>query len=209
MGESEEQPTQEEIAEFEELQRQFNENYYTTIGKGISAWSRNEGLLVTVGAILLRTTFEKAGLVFYSIINFHAWLSIIDELFENDPQYQDQRPQWLAIAKQLRKLNDTRVRLAHQEVHAGKGFLEAVAAGEEEEVLYPSLKPNQFDTRAKSKKHSSLQFEDLVNFISALGDVATDLAELSQRMAEIYLKPKRALVQKLRDRLGRDYVAGG
>jgi hypothetical protein len=90
MAEPEEQPNPEDIREFEELQSQFEETYYSSVGKGISAWSRNEGLLVAVGALLLDTTFEKAGLVFYSVINFHTWLTIIDELFDIDPRRRHQ-----------------------------------------------------------------------------------------------------------------------
>ena len=63
-----------------ELRRMF----YTGVGQGISHWAHMEERLVEIAVILLGTTNRKAGLVFYSIINFHTWLNIIDELFSLD-----------------------------------------------------------------------------------------------------------------------------
>jgi hypothetical protein len=193
-----EQPTEEEIKEFQELQGQMADAYYLVIGKNITAWSRTEGSLVVIGAMLLDTAFEKAGLVFYSITNFHTWLSIIDELFAMEPRFQALRSDWREIADRLKKLNDTRVRLAHHAVNSGKG-IEAMVAGEDLDVLMPSLKPNRFDTRTKSKKHSPLQLEQLVDFATALAPVSEKLSELLQQMVPIYLDRGRKMVAKIRE----------
>ena len=72
--------------------------------------------------MLLDTPSEKAGLVLYSINNVHTWLSIIEELFAIDTKFTALRPEWIAIATRLRKLNDTRVSLAHHALGPGKGF---------------------------------------------------------------------------------------
>jgi hypothetical protein len=193
-----EQPTEQDIKEFEELQGQLADANYLTIGKGITAWSQTEGGLVVIGAVLLDTKYEKAGLVFYSITNFHTWLSIIDELFAMAPRFQALLSDWREIAERLKKLNDTRVRLAHHAVHAGKG-IEAMAAGEGLDVLMPSLKPNRYDTRTKSKKHSPLQLEQLADFVTELAPVSVKLTKLLEQMAPIYLDPRRKLMAKIRE----------
>jgi DNA repair exonuclease SbcCD ATPase subunit len=194
-----EEPTDEEvIKEIEELQGQLTEAHFAGIGKGITAWSRTEGNLVVIAAMLLDTEFEKAGLIFYSIPNFYTWLSIIDELFALDPRYQALRPDWREIAEKLKKLNDTRVRLAHHAVYSGRGIREAVS-GEDMDALLPSLKPNPFDTRMKSKKHGPLQIEQLVEFLEELTPVAEKLTELMKQMSPIYLGPKKRLLEKVRN----------
>jgi hypothetical protein len=58
-----------------------SELFYATVGQGISHWSAMETRLVQIVAKLLKTSDEKAGLIMYSIANFHTWLMIIDELF--------------------------------------------------------------------------------------------------------------------------------
>jgi len=193
-----EEPTEDDIREFEELKSGMAEDYYAAIGKAISSWSDTEGSLVIVAAMLLDTTQEKAGLIFYSINNFHSWLSIIDELFAIEPRYRSLRSDWTPIAERLKKLNDTRVRLAHHALDSGKG-IEALMAGEDLEVTFPSLRPNQYDTRTKTKKQTPLQFEQVATFIEELASVTVRLAGLIERAAPIYLEPKRRLVAKVQD----------
>jgi hypothetical protein len=155
------------------------------------------------------TTQEKAGLILYSIANVHSWLSIIDELFAIEPRYRSLRSDWTPIAERLKKLNDTRVRLAHHALVSGKG-IEALMAGEDLEVIFPSLRPNQFDTRTKTKKQTPLRFGEVVVFIQDLASVALRLGELLERAAPIYLEPKRRLIARLRDlqRKAGEKVAG-
>ena len=73
---NEEQTEEEARAEFEAFKKQTENDFYRIAGKGISAWAKTEGQLVFIAAMLLDTSLEKAGLVFYSIPNFHSWLSI-------------------------------------------------------------------------------------------------------------------------------------
>ena len=54
---------------------------YTRVGQAISFWASMETRLVTIAALLLGTSEQKAGLLMYSIMNFNVWLIIIDELF--------------------------------------------------------------------------------------------------------------------------------
>ena len=54
-----EMPTEEEIKEFEEMQAQFEDAHYLAIGKGITAWSRIEDILVVIVAILLDTRSKR------------------------------------------------------------------------------------------------------------------------------------------------------
>jgi DNA repair exonuclease SbcCD ATPase subunit len=196
----EEDITEEDIKEFAELQARLEEAHYGAIGKGITTWSRTEGTLVVIAAMLLDTRMEKAGLVLYSITNFYTWLSIIDELFAMDPRYRALRSQWTEIAERLKKLNDTRVRLAHHAVHSGKRIRDAIAAGEVEvDVLMPSLKPNKFDTRTKSKKHSPLQLEQVAEFVEQLTPVIEKLNKLAEQMLPLHLDQKKKIMEKFRE----------
>jgi hypothetical protein len=193
-----EKPTEENIREFERLTKQAEQDFYYAIGGAITAWSRTEGLLVSIAGMLLDTTSEKVGLVLYSITNFYSWLSIIDELFVIDPQFSGLRSNWIEIAERLKKLNDIRVRLAHHSVESGRG-IDAIVAGDELMEFFPSLKPNSFDTRSKSKKHSNLQMTEITAFIGDLASVADKISELLVRMVPIYMAPKRALVERFKE----------
>src|SRR4051794_25143613 len=119
-GNMSEEPTEEDRAEFDRLAREMMNDTDKLIGKGITAWSKGEGLLVDIAAMLLKTEREKAGLVLYSINNFHTWLSIIEELFALDLRYTPLRPDWIKISKRLKKCNDVRVSLAHHALGPGK-----------------------------------------------------------------------------------------
>src|SRR5689334_20501478 len=111
--------------------------FYVALGNALSTWAITEEALVSLAARLLGTTSEKTGTVFYSIANFHTWLAIIDELFELDERSRRHKSDWTNIAKTLRRLNDTRVRLAHQRLPFGP---------DEPGV---ELRPSQFDRRSK------------------------------------------------------------
>jgi hypothetical protein len=191
----EERTEEEDRAEFEALRKQTEEGFYCLIGMGISLWAKNEGLLVGIAAMLLDTKLEKAGLVFYSISNFHTWLSIIGELFAMDSRFQAFRSDWTHIANRLKKLNDTRVRLAHHALARGKEF-DDIEDGKEEEFL-PALKPHSLDSRMKSRKHSSLQMEDLGKFISELEPVVDKITDLIDRMEPIFVRQKKELAEKI------------
>jgi hypothetical protein len=205
------QPSEADIKEFQQLQEELADVSYIAIGRGISAWAQTEGHLVVIAALLLDTTTEKAGLVLYSINNFYTWLSIIGELFVMDPRAQALRPDWLDIAKRLKKLNDTRVRLAHHEVAPAKTVFDLLAVGiEDVDAFLPTLKPNRFDSRGKSRKHAPLQVDQLSGFIGDLAPVTEKIGDLLKKMGPIFIDPKRQLARILRQkRIEAHYIAGG
>lgn len=136
----------------EEDKSKLRDYFFESVGHAISLWAFTESTLIGLAAILLNCRVEKAGLVFYSIQNFHNWLNIIDELFEFEEKFKPQRAEWTRISSRLRKLNDTRVRLAH---HTGIGHRDDTT---------PSLKSAVFDLRRKSKKFRGLDFEQIIAF---------------------------------------------
>jgi hypothetical protein len=194
-----EEPTEFEKAEFDRMTRDLTEDTYASIGKCISAWSKTESVLVTIAAMLLDTRSEKAGLVLYSINNFYTWLSILEELFAIDPQFIPLRPEWIAISSRLRKLNDTRVSLAHHALGPGKELQQFVESENDElSGIFPTLKPNSSDMRTKSKKHTPIGLEQLTEFARDLATTKTMMATLIKRMQPIYLKDKRGLLAKIK-----------
>lgn len=150
--------------------------FYSLVGQSISIWSETEGLVVIVGALLLGTTVEKAGLAFYSITNFYLWLTIIDELFMFDKDFESLKPAWGEIAESLKKLNDTRVRLAHHSCSKTERKLQS----------YPALRPNRFDFRSKSRKNTPLDGEELVAFVQKVTPLIGRISGLIVKMVPIY-----------------------
>lgn len=174
-----EEPTEFDKAEFDSIARELREDTYATIGKSITAWSTTESILVTIATMLLDTRPEKAGLVLYSINNFHTWLSIIEELFAIDQQFTLLRPEWIAISNRLRKLNDTRVSLAHHALGPGKGFEHFVETDNDDlSGIFPTLRPDSSDTRTKSKKHTPIGLEQLSEFMHELATTQRMMATL-------------------------------
>jgi hypothetical protein len=141
------------------------ESFYSAVGQAISMWSSMESKLVEVAAILLGTTDHKTGLFLYSIMNFHAWLNIIDELFALEPQYSSHKSAWLDISSELRTHNDTRTRLAHHTVWDSADPTIA-------------LRPSQYDVRSKSKKHQPLVERQIVDFTSTILAIDKKLSAL-------------------------------
>src|SRR3954447_12305124 len=92
------------LAAIHQMTVEMTQATYATIGRGITAWSQMEGSLVHIASYLLDSRSEKVGLVFYSVSNFHIWLSIIDELFAMDPNFSPLRPDWIKISERLKSL---------------------------------------------------------------------------------------------------------
>jgi hypothetical protein len=145
------------------------ESFYSAVGQAISMWSSMESKLVEIAAILLGATDHKTGLFLYSIMNFHAWLNIIDELFALEPQYSSHKDSWLDISSELRTHNDTRTRLAHHTVWDSADPTIA-------------LRPGRYDVRSKSKKHQPLVEGQIVQFTSAILEIDEKLAALANGM---------------------------
>jgi hypothetical protein len=183
---------------------------YEVIGRSITDWSRMEGFLVHIASWLLDSKSEKVGLVFYSINNFHTWLSIIDELFAMDPNFSPLRSDWIKIAERLRKLNDVRVRLAHHALEPGSALenlenvtleninLETFEDDFDAANVFPSLKPHANDTRMKWKK-KAISLGEIVTFAEQLIEVIEKMTALTGEMGPIYLGPKRRLVAKIKE----------
>ena len=190
--------------ELEEIKAQFDlttdkvtKATYAAIGRGITTWSKMEGFLVHIASWLLDARAPKVGVILYSINNFHAWLSIIDELFAMDPNFGQLRPDWIKIKERLTKLNDVRVRLAHHALEKGKDPLELDDDSDPMEA-FPSLKPNAIDTRVKWKK-KAISLDEIATFQEQLLEVVEKIGELMVRMEPIHMGPKRRLVAKIKE----------
>jgi hypothetical protein len=146
---------------------------FTNVGLALSQWAGMEDLLVGISCLLLRThEATKVGIMLYSIANPPTWLSIIGELFSQEPRYITLKPRWNKLSERLIKLNDTRVRLAHHTISP---------AGDN------SLRPSQFDVRPKSQKHrfEPLNYKEISKFIYSLGILQDYLRTLLESMTDI------------------------
>jgi hypothetical protein len=148
-------------------------NFYRAVGQGISHWASMEGRLVQIVAKLTRTSEDKAGLIVYSINNFHTWINIIDELFVLDGTYKRSLKAWRKLIEPLKKENDIRVRLAHQSLSQ-----EDVDPGEELRMVAARLRPGKLDTRMKSKKAKPLEMMEIAEFTERVNDLHDKLISL-------------------------------
>jgi hypothetical protein len=157
-----------------------------------------EGSLVHIASWLLDAQSPKVGLVFYSINNFHTWLSIIDELFAIDPVFAPLKSDWNEIANKLRGLNDIRVRLAHHALEAGRDPAELVENELDDLEMFPTLKPNRTDVRAKWKK-KEIGLAEIISFQEEVLAVVEKLTKLMHRIVPIYMGPKRRLIANIKE----------
>jgi hypothetical protein len=163
---------QETIAKWKKDNKQF---LFMLVGEALSLWAQMEDSLVIIAGMLLRTKFTKVGAIFYSIINFNTWLGLIDELFALEPSYDAVKPKWNKVAERLKKLNDTRVRLAHHTIHA-------VPSSELEDT---SLRPGRLDARRKSQKYQPMNADQILSFIHSVTAVLEDLTIIVKTMTAI------------------------
>jgi hypothetical protein len=164
--------------------------FFSVVGQSISTWSAMESVLIGIAGTLLDLTgsrsLSKVGLVFYSVQNFHVWLNIIDELFSLDDDFKDKRDEWGKKSDQLRKLNDTRVRLAHHT------YWHKVPNSAD-----PSLAPARFDARNKSKKHAPLNMEQIADFLVVTTRIYEELIVLFEEMHERVIAAQRERAERL------------
>jgi hypothetical protein len=149
---------------------------YTSVGQALSQWAKMEDSLIAIAALLLRTyEGKKVGTILYSIANFHTWLSIIGDLFTQEPLYTALKPRWKKISERLRELNDTRVRLAHHTSYDGDKSATTIGDA------------GQFDVRPKSQKHrfDPLDYDQISKFIDSVGMVVEDLTALLNSMTAL------------------------
>jgi len=144
--------------------------FYATVGQGISNWTRMEGRIVHLGAELLDSDIQRAGVVFYSITNFNVWLGIIADLLSLNKRLSLAKKEWNGMSNRLRELNDTRVRLAHHTIwHADRGSQEVY------------LRPAREDHRSKSRGYSNLTALEIIAFTKATNQMVPKLLDLQQR----------------------------
>ena len=78
---------------------------YVVMGHALSAWARmEEGLVVLVELFLLSPGSDKAGLIMYSIVNFNVWLTIINDLYAQEPRFEAFKPRWNKISARIRRI---------------------------------------------------------------------------------------------------------
>ncbi len=151
--------------------------FYAAVGKGISNWSKMEERLVSVVAKLLKTSDAKAGLVMYSIMNFHTWIQIIDDLFALDGTYPKSQKIWRGMMEQLKAENDLRVRLAHHAIfHDALPMVLGVGG------MQFRLQAARLDTRTKTKKHKPLVTAEIEEFGERVNKLHVRLRILLLRM---------------------------
>jgi hypothetical protein len=158
---------------------------FQTVGRALTAWAKMEENIVIVAALLLGVRPARAGLIMYSILNFHSWLSLINDLFATDDVFsQKTKTRWNKLSERLRAgLKDKRDQLAHHSVRM------APASGEDSSVMSSVL-----DTRQKTRKQRPLDLSEIMIFTDSVLSLAEDLATLIEAMKaerEAFLKTPR------------------
>lgn len=163
--------------------------FHQATGGALTSWAIMEERLVMVASILLKTSPKKAGLIFYSILNFQTWIAIITELFPLEPDFSDFRHRWNKIAERLRKEKDNRNWLAHNAV-SSKDVLDNPTG-------MPVSKPSRIDMRAKSRSFPPMTFEQVHSFRSRIGQISDDLLQLVDDMLDhLHIVEQRASLEK-------------
>jgi hypothetical protein len=153
---------------------------FANVGLALSQWGGMEDTLVGITSLLLRThEGHKVGIILYSIINFNVWLSIIGELFSQEPLYEALKPKWNKASERLRGLKDTRDRLAHHTIYYGEKADTLRGA--------TTLRPARFDIRLKSQKYQPLGNDQIFKFIDDVTKVSEDLRVLLTTMTELLI----------------------
>jgi len=164
---------QEEIkADAKELTDTDEGVMYVVMGGALSAWARMEEVLVVIAEILLLGPgTDKVGLIMYSIINFNVWLTIINDLYLQEPRFVSFKPRWNKISERIRKIKDIRDRLAHEPSHMEEGTPGRAY-----------LRPSKFDVRPKIKKYKPLTKMEIMDFTKAVASISSDLVTLAEDM---------------------------
>jgi hypothetical protein len=144
------------------------------VGHAITEWAIMEERMIMVATLLLNTEADKAGLIFYSIINFNVWLSIIADLFRLTPNFTKFQPRWNKIAERLRAEKDTRDRLAHH-------YTMSASASPTGETI---SKAARMDTRTKSLKSAPMRSPQIEAFSDRIGTIGDEILKLFDDMLE-------------------------
>src|ERR1700722_5538389 len=143
-------------------------------GSAITVWAIMEERIVMVACLLLQTTPEKTGLIFYSIINFQAWITITTDLFSLEPMFADFQKRWNKIFERLRAEKDNRDRLAHNYASA--------ADVSDNPIKRAAKLPSRIDMRPKSRALSPMTVEQINDFADRIGAISDDLLRLVDDM---------------------------
>jgi len=149
---------------------------YEAVGRGITQWANTESLLIIIGATLLETSFEKSGVVFYSIINFNVWLSIISELMPKTDEFEKAKEKWGVLSEKLRRLNNTRVLIAHHPVDTDD----------------PVVKPHDLNTTIKAIKSKPLAPEDILAWVEEVIKASNELISFSKYLYTLCKQPEKS-----------------
>lgn len=150
----------------QKLKKAMDEELYKAVGRALSTWVMLEDMLIRLAALLLGISYEKTGIVFYSIINFGTWLSIISELLTLSPEYKHKAPTWNKISGRCRGLKDTRDRLAH---HTSKDYLQ-------DGQLVPRISASEYDLRSKTTKYKALSSNEIWIFAAEITQVSSNIS---------------------------------
>lgn len=152
--------------------------FYASVGQSISAWAHMETGLIYMFASLMGTHPQKAGLVLYSINNFHSWLSLIETLMASDDRLKHLVPVWNKKSEVLKKLNDTRARIAHQR-----------ASDDTNQSLGKVLAASRLDTRVKTLKQKPLTVGEIHSFIQSTLKISADIADFLGPLTAVTGRP--------------------
>lgn len=159
-------------------------NYAT--GHAITGWALMEDRLILLASLLLRTTPEKTGLVFFSIINFQAWITIITELFELEDEFRPFQRRWNKLFERLRAEKDFRDRLAHHYIMS-----ENVS---DNPLGIPIKIASRIDMRIKSRKAAPMTANQVLDFRTRIDAISDDIQVLTDEMLK--LMPSAAIASR-------------
>jgi hypothetical protein len=122
--------------------------------------------------------------VFYSIINFQVWITVITELFELDDEFRPFQRRWNRIFERLRAEKDVRDRLAYHYIMG-----ENVSNNR---YAMPIKAAARMDLRAKSIKSPPLTLDQVLAFRDRIDAIADDIQSLSDEMLKHMKTPRVA-----------------
>ena len=150
----------------EEDEQSYTRLFHAAVGGALTRWAIMETRLIFIASLLLKTNPQKVGLIFYSIINFQVWITVITELFPMAPEFEAFNRRWNKIFERLRAEKDYRDRLAHNIIVMSE----------------PVSQPSPLDFRSKSQAFKPLTLEEVMTFRERVGAITDDLNALVDEM---------------------------
>jgi hypothetical protein len=166
----------EEIKPLFDLWAEQRIQFFAAVGQAITFWAATEERLVQIAATLIPTTEDKAGAIFYSINSIHAWMEIIDNLFQIAKPNDKASEKWNDVRKKIKGMNDTRIRLAHQFIHETRTKNDTKLIH-----VQASLRTNRLDIRTKwttGKRANPLTKDEIHQFTLEVCNINDDLVSI-------------------------------